>query len=74
MSMDFPCYTLKGYLLKTHTLSDLEKLYVLFKTELLGDCELSQLLVSILAHCPAAMKQGLPCTLRTMLREQEPKL
>jgi hypothetical protein len=52
MRKDFPYYTLKARLLETHMLSDQEKLDVLFKFEPLGDCELSQLLVSVLAYCP----------------------
>jgi hypothetical protein len=78
---DFPYDTLKARLLETHTLSDLEKLDVLFRTEPLGGRKPSQLLATMLASCPAGQEQTvmfqymflqrLPCTLRTLLGEQD---
>ncbi len=49
--------TLKASLLETHTLSDKEKTDVLFQMELLDGHKLLQLLASMLAYCPPAMKQ-----------------
>jgi hypothetical protein len=50
--------------------------------ELLGGLKISQVMASMLTYCRPAMEQtsmfqymflqGLPCTLRTMLVEQEP--
>jgi hypothetical protein len=79
---DLPYNVLKSRLLETHTLSDQEKLDVLFKSEPLGGWKPSQLLANMLAYCPSGMKQtvmfqymflqSLPVTLRTLLGEQEP--
>jgi hypothetical protein len=67
---------------ETQTLSDHEKLEILYKSELLGGRKPSQMLASMLAYCPAGMEQTimfqflfllrLPVTLRTLLGEQEP--
>jgi hypothetical protein len=79
---DFPYDTLKSRLLESHTLSDHEKLEILYKSEPLGGWKPSQMLASMLAYCPAGMEQTiifqflflqrLPVTLRTLLGEQEP--
>jgi len=79
---DFPYDTLKSRLLESHTLSDHEKLEILYKSEPLGGRKPSQMLASMLAYCPAGMEQTimfqflflqrLPVTLRTLLGEQEP--
>jgi hypothetical protein len=82
ISEDFPYDVLKSRLLETHTLSDHEKLEVLYKSEHLGGRKPSQMLASMLAYCPTGMEQTimfqfmflqrLPVTLRTLLGEQEP--
>jgi hypothetical protein len=79
---DIPYDTLKSRLLESHTLSDHEKLEILYKSEPLGGRKPSQMLASMLAYCPAGMEQTimfqflflqrLPVTLRTLLGEQEP--
>jgi hypothetical protein len=79
---DFPYDTLKSRLLETHTLSDHEKLEILYKSEHLGGRKPSQMLANMLPYCPAGMEQTimfqfmflqrLPDTLRTLLGEQEP--
>jgi hypothetical protein len=79
---DFLYDVLKSRLLETHTLSDQEKLDVLFKSEQLGGRKPSQLLANMLAYCPFGMEQTivfqymflqrLPVTLRTLFGEQEP--
>ncbi len=81
ISEDFPLDTLKSRLLESHTLSDHEKLEILYKSEPLGR-KPSQMLASMLAYCPAGMEQSvmfqflflqrLPVTLRKLLGEQEP--
>ncbi len=75
---DFPYDTLKSSLLESHTLSDHEKLEILYKSEPLGGRKPCQML----AYCPAGMEQTimfqflflqrLQVTLRTLLGEQEP--
>ncbi len=79
MPEDFPYDMLKACLMETHTLSDHEKLDVLYKSEPLGGRNLSKMLASILAYCPSGMEQTimfkymfLPVTLQTLLGEQEP--
>jgi hypothetical protein len=79
---DFPYDTLKSRLLETRTLSDHEKLEILYKSEPMGGQKPSQMLASMLAYCPAGMEQTimfqflflqrLPVTLRTLLGELEP--
>ncbi len=79
---DFPYNALKSRLLETHTLSDHEKLEILYKSVPLGRRKHSQMLASMLAYCPAGMEQTimfkflflqwLPVTLRALLGEQEP--
>jgi hypothetical protein len=79
---DFRYHTLKSRLLATHTLSDQEKLDVLFKSKPLGGRKPSQMFANMLASCPSGMEQTivfqymflqrLPVTLWTLLREQEP--
>ncbi len=54
---DFPYDMLKTRLLETHTLSDHEKMDVLFKSEPLGGQKQSQMLVSMLAYCPCGMEK-----------------
>jgi hypothetical protein len=53
---DFPYDTLKSRLLETHTLSDHEKLEILYKSEPLGGRKPSQMLASMLAYCPVGME------------------
>jgi hypothetical protein len=82
ISEDFPYDILKSRLLETHTLSDHEKLEILYKSEHLGGRKPSQMLANMLSYCPAGMEQTimfqfmflqrLPVTLRTLLGEQEP--
>ncbi len=79
---DFPYDILKSRLLEPHSLSDHEKLEVLFKSELFTGRKSSQMLASMLAYCPAGMEQTimfqymflqrLPVTLWTLIGEQEP--
>jgi hypothetical protein len=67
-------------LLKTHTLLGQDN--ILFKMELLGGLKPSQVLASMLAYCSPSIGQTsmfqnmfllwFPCTLRTLLVEQEP--
>jgi hypothetical protein len=54
---DFPYDTLKSRLLETHTLSDHEKLEVLYKFEHLGGRRPSQMIASMLPYCLAGMEQ-----------------
>jgi hypothetical protein len=54
---DFPYDTLKSRLLETHTLSDQEKLDVLYKSQPLYGRKPSQMLASMLAYCHAGMEQ-----------------
>jgi hypothetical protein len=78
---DFPCDTLKSRLLETHTLSDHEKLIVLYQSEPLGGRKPSQMLATMLTCCPTGINQTimiqymflqrLPVTL-TFFRDQEP--
>jgi hypothetical protein len=74
---------LKASLLATHTLSNHEKLDVLYKSEPLDGRKLFQMLASMLAYCPShrtdyqiksntCSLQHLPVTLQTLLGEQEP--
>jgi hypothetical protein len=74
MPEDYPHDT---RLLETHTLSDLEKMGILFKSQALGGRKPSQMLVNMLAYCPFGMEQSvmfqymflqrLSVTLRTLL-------
>ncbi len=55
-------HPLKSRLLGSHTLSDHEKLEVLFKFEPLGGRKPSQMLASMLAYSPAGMEQTCSCS------------
>ena len=78
---DTPYTTLKERLLETHTLSNFEKLELLFKAGQLGARKPSQLLNSMLEYCPQGEERGvffhfmflqrLPQSLRTLLGEVE---
>jgi hypothetical protein len=78
---DMPYSTLKEQLLETHTLSNFEKLELLFKTGQLGARKPSQLLNSMLEYCPQGKERGvffhfmflqqLPQSLRILLGEVE---
>jgi hypothetical protein len=68
---------LKARLLETHTLSNQEKMDILFKFEPLGGRKLSQMLANMLTYCPSGMAQSimfqfmflqhLPVTILTLL-------
>jgi hypothetical protein len=72
---------LKACLLETLTLSDHEKMDILFKSEPLGGQKPSQMLASMLVYCPSGMEQTVMCqylflqrmpvTLKTFLGEQQ---
>jgi hypothetical protein len=78
---DDPYEFLKERLLETHSLSNFEKLDLLFKCEPLGSRKPSQLLASMLQFCPEGTEDGvyfhylflqrLPATLRAMLGDVE---
>jgi hypothetical protein len=80
---DSPYEMLNACLLETHTLSDQEKMDVLFKSEPLVGQKPSQMMANMLAYCPFGMEQSimfhymflrhLPVTLQTLLGEQEPR-
>jgi hypothetical protein len=55
---DTPYTTLKERLLETHTLSNFEKLELLFKAGQLGARKPSQLLNSMLEYCPQGEERG----------------
>jgi hypothetical protein len=56
---DLPYDTFKAHLPETHTLSDQEKMDILFKSEPLGGRKLSQMLANLLAYCPSGMEQSI---------------
>jgi hypothetical protein len=75
MPEDYPYDTLKADLLETHTLSDHEKMDILFKYQPLGGRKPSQMYFGLLLFCidgtvrdvPVMFLQRLPVTLRTLL-------
>jgi hypothetical protein len=79
--VDTPYSTLQERLLETHTVSNFEKLELLFKTGQPGARKPSQLLNSMLEYCPQGEERGvffhfmflqrLPQSLRTLLGEVE---
>ncbi len=78
MSEDYPYDTLKARLLETRTLSDQDKMDILFKSEPLGGRKPSQMLANFSAYCSSAVMeqsvmfqymflQRLPVTMWTLL-------
>jgi hypothetical protein len=79
---DFPYDLFNAHFLEAQTLSDQEKMDVLFKSVPLGGQKPSQMLANMLAYCPSHMEpsimfqylflQRLLVTLQTLLGKQEP--
>jgi hypothetical protein len=59
MTEDYPYDTMKVCLLDSHTLSNLKKMDIFFKSELLGHQKPSLMLVNMLTYCTSSMEQSI---------------